>query len=196
MVKNFSITDLLLDLAQDVRTGIENCPERYKLAYSVPCWNSFPLGGCKFSAFMFAGYLNCFFENEILHEHGCRGKESHSWTVVNDYIVDLTVDQFPQEFNSKIYVGTRNSFYLSFQEDAEKHRFADLIDCNQTLEYDWYYGSSFVALKETLPFEENFHLINQNRDILPSIFSIRPYAQAKMFFEIKMKKCNQIRTSF
>ena len=42
MVKIFSITDLLLDLAQDVRTGIENCPERYKLAYSVPCWNSFP----------------------------------------------------------------------------------------------------------------------------------------------------------
>jgi hypothetical protein len=101
--------------ALNFRNAIESC--RQSLGDSFQC---FPRGSCGDVVPLLGSYLNDQGYGEFLHISGdyCSHEEniwiSHAWLQSNDFLVDITADQF-FEINKKVIVTTESKWHNSLK---------------------------------------------------------------------------------
>ncbi len=88
----------------------------------------FPKGSCGEASLLLAQWL---WEHGFESRYYCGVRTdlaSHAWLEIDDMIVDITVDQFP-EFPYPVYVGSLTPFHVQFSKPAVeqelKHGFHD-----------------------------------------------------------------------
>ena len=78
--------------------------------------NSFPRGACGLSSEFLGKYLIDLGFTNVKRVSGKRNFETHAWLSVDDLIVDITSDQFPDGL-SPVYIGELSIFHKSFTLD-------------------------------------------------------------------------------
>lgn len=117
--------DQIRSHAQEFRAAIEQMEISEFPGSSF--FESFPSGCCSDTSELFAKYLS---ENGVKVEYVCGINEcgqSHAWIELENYIIDLTADQFT-DVSSKITITQERIWHTQFM--IEERRIADFESIN------------------------------------------------------------------
>ena len=102
--------------------------------------NHFPYGCCKVASIFFAAYLA---KNNIVDKkdimviaNADNGKSSHAWIEINNKIIDITIDQFPN-INKDEYIFELDSEFHQHFYGAGKYSFDEIMKFHKHYEADF-----------------------------------------------------------
>lgn len=85
----------------------------------------FPHGACLTSTIVLAQYLLRFDDkNAFSIVRGWNQNTSHAWLEYNEYIIDITADQFP-EIDEPVYITADKKFHSQFRYQRETVKFSE-----------------------------------------------------------------------
>ena len=132
--------ELLTGLAESLRKVLETVNKN-----ALPItFKNFPAGSCGTTCLIFIKYLisKGFVAEEIYKVAGWKNGKSHAWLEIEDYIIDITADQFPGK-NPIIITNSNKNWHQSFSVD-QKYIEKFLHDSH---EYDHYLEMLLPYLK-------------------------------------------------
>jgi hypothetical protein len=112
----------LYEVCLKFRNALNIVPKE-KLSFN---FKEFPHGSCGDTCLMLGSYLDESGFGFFDYVCGIRNECSHAWLEKNGIIVDITADQFV-DCDIEVYVGQKNSFYQSFDEDF-RHKYYETLD--------------------------------------------------------------------
>lgn len=110
--------------AVSFRAAIKKLTEKEIKNASSDWFNGFPVGCCGDASDLLAKYLLS--KNiKTTYRHGWFEDKSHGWLAYNDYIIDITADQF-EEISAPVIITKDNIWHSKFKNDQlEENIFKD-----------------------------------------------------------------------
>lgn len=107
-----------LSLLQSIAVAFRRSFETVDLSNAPGFLPSFPDGCCNWASWMIGHFLKYEQQMEPFEVIGGRsssdGYEEHSWLVLDDIIIDITSDEFPDS-NEAVIVGTRSEWHKGWE---------------------------------------------------------------------------------
>jgi hypothetical protein len=88
---------------------------------------NFPEGACGDASILLGEYLHSMGCGSFQYVVGWRNEQSHAWIEVEDLIIDITSDQFPEK-EEPVIVTTDKSWHNQFVEDQRNAAKIDIYD--------------------------------------------------------------------
>ena len=127
MMSKFELEQLGIRFRQAIQRARDNGEFR-PVRWNKECMNEFPDDCCDDASIMFGNYLfeNCMGQPSDLvtghhFDESLGFSRGHTWLVVNNFVVDLTGDQFKNDpqyknFNIEVHVGAETAMHKVFNE--------------------------------------------------------------------------------
>jgi hypothetical protein len=126
--------DKLLIICTQFREALEKDVDDYPVIMG-----SFPLGCCGVVSRALGGYLMEIGYKSVEYVSGFSNKKSHAWIEIDDWIVDITADQF-NDCDERIIITKDRSFHSKFLTNKTR-RPCSINDLNNYPE-SWIYSIS------------------------------------------------------
>lgn len=101
-----------------IATEFRNAFEKADLSNAPGFLSGFPNGCCGWGVRIIGHYLKYECGLQPLHMCGsrdCDGFEEHEWIQVNNYVIDITADQYP-ESQPKVIVSDSSEWHMQWKE--------------------------------------------------------------------------------
>lgn len=131
MIENFNLENEILKF----RSALIN----YNLHYyrELVLYRNFPYGFCTNASKLFATYLvnelNFNKDTIYLISNGSYKCTQHTWLLIDDNIIDITIDQFPEYSKTSTFIFNKHSKFHSRYANQKEFNFADWFDTDERI---------------------------------------------------------------